>query len=208
MKANGGTEMLAPMKAALVDASPNDKIYLRQIVFITDGAIGNEQELFDTIAKGRGRTRVFMVGIGSAPNSYLMTRAAEAGHLTARGWSRVLRVARTIADLEGAPSVRRVHVAEALIEDDLRGHPAVGNAAIRRHTGLGRDQRMDGAGGTPGRGAGRAAAGVPRRPFSPPHRGGGAGGIRTGRPAGGAAPGPPGPVPDGAGGTREPFVAD
>ncbi len=82
LKANGGTEMLAPMKAALTDANPNDKNYLRQIVFITDGAIGNEQELFDAIAKGRGRTRVFMVGIGSAPNSYLMTRAAELGRGT------------------------------------------------------------------------------------------------------------------------------
>lgn len=45
----------------------------------------------------------------------LLTRAAEAGHLTARGWTRTLRLARTIADLEGAPSVRRLHVAEALI---------------------------------------------------------------------------------------------
>ena len=34
------------------------------------------------------------------------------------------------------------------------------------------------------------------------------GGFAAGRPAGGAASGPPGPVPDGAGGTREPFVAD
>jgi Ca-activated chloride channel homolog len=82
LNASGGTEMLAPMKAALTDANPNDKTYLRQIVFITDGAIGNEQELFDAIAKGRGRTRVFMVGIGSAPNSYLMTRAAELGRGT------------------------------------------------------------------------------------------------------------------------------
>ena len=44
-----------------------------------------------------------------------MSRAAEAGHLTARGWARTLRLARTIADLEGADAVRRVHVAEALI---------------------------------------------------------------------------------------------
>ena len=82
LKANGGTEMVPPMKAALVDANPNDKTYLRQIVFITDGAIGNEQQLFDAIAKGRGRTRLFMVGIGSAPNTYLMTRAAELGRGT------------------------------------------------------------------------------------------------------------------------------
>jgi magnesium chelatase family protein len=44
----------------------------------------------------------------------LLTRAAEAGQISARGWTRVLRLARTIADLEGATSVRRVHVAEAL----------------------------------------------------------------------------------------------
>ena len=50
-----------------------------------------------------------------APARALITRAAEAGGLTARGWTRTLRLARTIADLEGAGPVRRVHVAEALI---------------------------------------------------------------------------------------------
>jgi len=45
----------------------------------------------------------------------LLSRAAEAGGLSARGWTRTLRLARTIADLEGADAVRRVHVAEALI---------------------------------------------------------------------------------------------
>jgi len=50
-----------------------------------------------------------------APARDLLTRAAEAGGLTARGWTRTLRLARTIADLEGAEAVRRAHVAEALI---------------------------------------------------------------------------------------------
>jgi magnesium chelatase family protein len=45
----------------------------------------------------------------------LLTRAAEAGHLTARGWTRTLRLARTIADLDGSGPVRRLHIAEALI---------------------------------------------------------------------------------------------
>jgi len=45
----------------------------------------------------------------------LLTRAAETNALSARGWTRTLRLARTIADLEGATAVRRVHVAEALI---------------------------------------------------------------------------------------------
>lgn len=44
----------------------------------------------------------------------LLSDAAERMRLTARGYHRVLRVARTIADLEAASSVRRVHIAEAL----------------------------------------------------------------------------------------------
>lgn len=44
----------------------------------------------------------------------LLARAAESGGLTARGWTRVVRLARTIADLEASAATRRVHVAEAL----------------------------------------------------------------------------------------------
>ena len=44
----------------------------------------------------------------------LLTRAAERLRLSARGYHRVLRVARTLADLDGAPIVARRHVAEAL----------------------------------------------------------------------------------------------
>ena len=45
----------------------------------------------------------------------LLMRAGEAGGLTARGWTRTLRLARTIADLEGSDGVLRRHIAEALI---------------------------------------------------------------------------------------------
>ena len=49
------------------------------------------------------------------PGRALLTRAAETNGLTARGWTRTLRLARTIADLDGQAAVRRIHIAEALI---------------------------------------------------------------------------------------------
>ena len=44
----------------------------------------------------------------------LLRSAADAMKLTARGYHRVLKVARTIADLDGHESLRRIHLAEAL----------------------------------------------------------------------------------------------
>ena len=82
LEANGGTEMLPALRAALVDNDRKNKEEVRQVVFITDGAIGNEDELFSAIHAGLGRSRLFTVGIGSAPNSYFMTRAARQGRGT------------------------------------------------------------------------------------------------------------------------------
>ena len=59
-------------------------------------------ELLDSIAKP------------DAAGAKLLAEAAERMKLSARGYHRVLRVARTIADLAGAESVTRPHIAEAL----------------------------------------------------------------------------------------------
>ena len=44
----------------------------------------------------------------------LLLEAADRMRLSARGYHRVLRVARTLADLEGGGPVARIHIAEAL----------------------------------------------------------------------------------------------
>lgn len=78
LSARGGTEMLSALKLALAQGRDRPGV-LRQIVFITDGAIGNEQQLFTAIHNKLGDARLFTVGIGSAPNSYFMTEAARFG---------------------------------------------------------------------------------------------------------------------------------
>ncbi|MGF0538698.1 marine proteobacterial sortase target protein [Agrobacterium sp. ES01] len=82
LEAQGGTEMLPALQDALRNQGAKDPDALRQVVFLTDGAIGNEAQLFSEISGNRGDARVFTVGIGSAPNSYFMTKAAEIGRGT------------------------------------------------------------------------------------------------------------------------------
>ncbi|MDE0942313.1 MAG: marine proteobacterial sortase target protein [Alphaproteobacteria bacterium] len=77
LKAGGGTEMAPALGAALSQAAIPG--VLRQVVFLTDGAVGNEAQLFALIADQLGSARLFTIGIGSAPNSNFMRGAAQAG---------------------------------------------------------------------------------------------------------------------------------
>ena len=77
LDAGGGTEMLGALVFALGETPEMNKV--RQVIFITDGEVGNESALFGYIKKNLGRSRLFTVGIGSAPNSHFMTKAAEYG---------------------------------------------------------------------------------------------------------------------------------
>jgi Ca-activated chloride channel family protein len=80
LEAQGGTEMRPAIDAALSGGS--GEALLKQVVFITDGSVGNEEELYSLIEERLGNTRLFTVGIGSAPNSWFMRKAAEAGRGT------------------------------------------------------------------------------------------------------------------------------
>ena len=59
-----------------------------------------------------------------AQGTKLLRDAAETMRLSARGYHRVLRVARTLADLDGAEKIGRLHLAEALsyraLAEDVR----------------------------------------------------------------------------------------
>ena len=80
LRARGGTEMLPALSAAL--ATPRQGSEMRQIVFLTDGAVGNENEVLHLIERRLDDRRLFTIGIGPAPNTYLLKKAAEAGRGT------------------------------------------------------------------------------------------------------------------------------
>lgn len=81
LTADGGTNMLSALQLALGEYRPGPGS-VRQVVFITDGHVGNEQELFSFIHDKVGESRLFTVGIGSAPNSHFMRNAARTGRGT------------------------------------------------------------------------------------------------------------------------------
>jgi Ca-activated chloride channel family protein len=82
LSANGGTEMESALKLALSQPNKDALNILRQIVFITDGSVSNEESLMQLISDKLENSRLFTVGIGSAPNSYFMSEAAKMGRGT------------------------------------------------------------------------------------------------------------------------------
>ncbi len=114
LEASGGTEMLPALKAALASASSRkDGKAVRQIIFLTDGSISNEKEMIEAIAGDKGASHVFMVGIGSAPNNYLMSRMSSMGRgsYTNIGSAEEVTVKMTsLIDILSRPSVQDLSV--------------------------------------------------------------------------------------------------
>lgn len=77
VRASGGTEILAAMNCAF--DTPSSKHYLRQIVFLTDGAVGDEYFILREIEKTIGSARIFTFGIGTSVNRFLLEEMAKSG---------------------------------------------------------------------------------------------------------------------------------
>jgi len=77
LAANGGTNMGPALHAAMTLPASTD--HLRQIVFITDGSVGNEHDLLLQIGEELGDSRLFTVSIGAAPNTWFMNKSSIIG---------------------------------------------------------------------------------------------------------------------------------
>ncbi len=144
LKAGGGTNML-PALAAVLDGG-RDPSRLRQVVFLTDGAVGNEAELFRLIAERRGDSRLFPVGMGSAPNGHFMRRAARVGrgsftYIADTGEAKA-RMTELFGKLEravvtglaiGWPDGAQAEAYPAPLPDLYHGEPLVLTAALPEH---------------------------------------------------------------------------
>jgi Ca-activated chloride channel homolog len=146
LRAQGGTEMALALDLALNGGESGERI--RQVVFLTDGQVGNEDELFRLIRAKLGDSRLFTVGIGSAPNSHFMTKAAEIGRGTFTYIGKVEEVREKMSGLFAkleSPVLKGVRIdwpegaaAEAWparIPDLYAGEPVMVSAALDKAAG-------------------------------------------------------------------------
>jgi len=78
--ATGSTVMAPALDAALgmlAEDAPRGR--LPMLVLLSDGFVGNEAEVLGGLVAGLGDARVFTVGLGPAPNGFLLRRAASIG---------------------------------------------------------------------------------------------------------------------------------
>ena len=112
LEAGGGTEMKPALLKAL--KSPVDvEERLRQVVFITDGAVGNEAELIKSINQYLGGARLFSIAIGSAPNEHLFRQVSKFGKGTFIQINQLDQVNRKMQELLGKisrPAMKNIEI--------------------------------------------------------------------------------------------------
>jgi len=142
LDARGGTEMALALKLAL-NGREAEAGRVRQVIFLTDGAVGNEEALFALLRERLGGSRLFTIGIGSAPNSHFMTHAAQLGRGTFTYIGRIeevgARMGELFAKLEAPvlqglevhwPQGVQVEAWPARLPDLYAGEPVVVAAAL------------------------------------------------------------------------------
>ena len=79
IQASGGTAIYPALARAMDMIGQGAGGFASRVIFLTDGAVANEQEVLRAIAGRLGETRLHTIGIGAAPNAYLMRKMAWHG---------------------------------------------------------------------------------------------------------------------------------
>jgi len=77
LRTGGGTELERAVVSSLKRRPGADRI--RSVYLLTDGFVGNDKVILATTRRHLGHNRIFPVGVGSAPNRFLLNRLADVG---------------------------------------------------------------------------------------------------------------------------------
>ena len=80
LSAGGGTMIYPALMRGIELMGESRSSHAQRIVFLTDGAVANEQEVLRALSEHLGDVRLHTIGIGNAPNAYLMRKMARFGH--------------------------------------------------------------------------------------------------------------------------------
>lgn len=93
LNGTGGTHMTSGIMQALTPAIPQGTV--RIVTFLTDGYIGNDTEVLRLVGEHIGEARIVSVGLGAAPNRFLLEELGSMG----RGFSRIVEPDEPIHDV-------------------------------------------------------------------------------------------------------------
>ncbi len=97
LKAMGGTNAHPALRLGMQMMTHNDLVNM--VIFLTDGSVGNEKDLINLVHWNINNSRLFPIGIGSAPNSFLLRKIAREGRGTFTYISTTSQVESKISEL-------------------------------------------------------------------------------------------------------------
>jgi len=115
LQGDGGTELVPGLKRAL-GAEPTDENRIRYATVLSDGYVGNEYEVVETVREEIGETRLSALGVGSGTNRFALEEMAELGRGLTRyidrsqGDESIRETAREVAEKFETPVLTDVSV--------------------------------------------------------------------------------------------------